>query len=305
MDGLILVDKPRGLTSHDVVARIRRVLGQKRVGHFGTLDPLATGLLLVAAGSATRLFPYYSKHDKTYSGEIRLGFSTDTYDATGNPSSAESRLFPEHEALIEALDRFIGPLNQVPPPYSAKKVGGKPLYKWARAKKEVRPKANPVTIFSLRLTAYAAPIVGFEVRCTAGTYIRSLAHDLGRALGCGAHLSALRRLSVGKHEISEAHSLEAIEEMSGQAPPESYLLPLEALLPEYPKGVLSEGGCVGLQKGRPIPKKDLLRTIPAEPGSAPREGSGNLIRLFSREGRFLALARPLEAQDSLLPFLLL
>jgi tRNA pseudouridine55 synthase len=305
MDGLILIDKPRGLTSHDVVARIRRVLGQKRVGHFGTLDPLATGLLLAAVGSATRLFPYYSKHDKTYSGEIRLGFSTDTYDATGKASSEESRLFPEREALVAALDKFIGPLNQIPPPYSAKKVGGKPLYKWARANKEVRPRANPITIFSLRLTAYAPPIVGFEVRCTAGTYIRSLAHDLGHALGCGAHLSSLRRLSVGRHEISEAHSLEVIEELSGQSRPESFLLPLEVLLPEFPKGVLSEGGCAGLQKGRPIPNKDLLRTIPADPGAALREESGSVIRLFSREGRFLALARPLEGQNSLLPFLLL
>ena len=120
MDGLILIDKPRGMTSHDVVARIRRILNQKQVGHFGTLDPLATGLLLVAAGSATRLFPFFSKHEKTYSGEIKLGFSTDTYDALGKPVSEMNRQFPERGILMAAMERFVGPLNQVPPPYSAK-----------------------------------------------------------------------------------------------------------------------------------------------------------------------------------------
>jgi tRNA pseudouridine55 synthase len=305
MDGLILIDKPSGMTSHDVVARIRRILAQKQVGHFGTLDPLATGLLLLAVGSATRLFPYYSKHDKTYSGEIRLGFSTDTYDAMGKPASGESPLLPERDVLIAAMDRFVGHLNQVPPPYSAKKIGGKPLYKWARANKEVHPKPSPVTIYSFLLAAYSPPTLRFEVHCTTGTYIRSLAHDLGRALGCGAHLSALRRLSIGRYGIQEANTLEEIEGLSGPAKQERFLRPLEALLPEFPKGVLSESGSRDLQKGRPIPGKEILRTIPADPAAAPPKEYGTVIRIFSREGRFLALARPLEGQDALLPFLLL
>ncbi|MFZ2053953.1 MAG: tRNA pseudouridine(55) synthase TruB [Candidatus Aminicenantales bacterium] len=305
MDGLILIDKPRGMTSHDVVARIRRILNQKRVGHFGTLDPLATGLLLVAAGSATRLFPYYSKHDKTYSGEIRLGFSTDTYDALGKPASEKNRRFPERGALIAAMDRFVGPLNQVPPPYSAKKVDGKPLYKWARANKEIQPRTSSVTVYTFRLTAYSPPALTFEVHCSSGTYIRSLAHDLGQVLGCGAHLSALRRLSTGRHGIHQARSLEEIEELSGLKKPESFLLPLESLLPEFPKAVLSEDGSRGLQKGRPIPETAILRTIPADPAPAQPQESGAACRIFSLEGRFLALARPCERQDSFLPFLLL
>jgi tRNA pseudouridine55 synthase len=302
MNGLVLIDKPPGMTSHDVVARIRGILSQKQVGHFGTLDPLATGLLLVGVGSATRLFPYYSKHDKTYSGEIRLGFSTDTFDATGRPTSEESSLFPERNDLIAAMDRFVGPLNQVPPPYSAKKVDGKPLYKWARANKQVRPKANPITVYSLSLTAYSPPTLSFEVHCTTGTYVRSLVHELGQALGCGAHLSALRRLSTGRYGIQETHSLEEVEELSGLSQPERFLLPLESLLPEFPKAVLSERGGCGLQKGRPIPEKEILKTFPAD--AVPQKESGTVIRIFSLEGRFLALARPLEGQGSLLPLLI-
>lgn len=307
MDGLVLVDKPRGMTSHDVVVYIRRILDRKQVGHFGTLDPLATGLLLVAVGSATRLFPYYSRHDKTYAGEIRLGFSTDTYDAAGKATSEESRLFPDGDVVVASMDRFVGPLDQLPPPYSAKKFNGKRLYKWARANKEVRPNASSVTIHSFSLTAYSPPTINFEVRCTAGTYVRSLAHDLGRALGCGAHLSALRRLSAGPFRIQDAHSLSEIEELGGSGKPERFLLPLESLLPEYPKGVLSEHGGRDLQKGRAIPKREILRTIPAGAGSMTPTplAAEAVIRIFSLEGRFLALARPLEGQDSLLPFLLL
>ncbi|MGB7296110.1 MAG: tRNA pseudouridine(55) synthase TruB [Candidatus Aminicenantales bacterium] len=305
MDGLVLIDKPRGMTSHDVVARIRRILNKKQVGHFGTLDPLATGLLLVAVGRATRLFPLFSKHDKTYSGEIRLGYSTDTYDALGRPTSARILLFPEAGVLAAAMNRFVGHLNQVPPPYSAKKVDGKPLYKWARANKEVRAKAGSVTVYAFRLTAYSPPTLTFEARCSSGTYVRSLAHDLGRVLGCGAHLSALRRLSSGRYGIAQAHSLQEIEELSGLSKPEVFLLPLEALLPGFPKAIISGTACSRLQKNRPIPAHEILKTIPADPAAVQAQESGFYCRLFTPEGRFLALARPLEEQNSLLPFLLL
>ncbi len=305
MDGLILIDKPRGLTSHDIVARIRKILGQKRVGHFGTLDPLATGLLLVATGSATRLFPYFSKHDKSYGGEIELGFSTDTYDAMGRPTSPKNHHFPDHKVLIAALSQFVGTLSQTPPPYSAKKVGGKPLYRWARANKPVQPKPNQVTVYDFRLIASSLPTITFEVRCSSGTYIRSLAHDLGQVLGCGAHLKALRRLSSGPYRIDQAHSLEEVEKLSKRSTLESFLLPLETLLPELPKTILSEGASRHLQNGKPIPPGDILWTIPPWPDSARPQESGAVCRVFSPEGRFLALARPLEGQDSLLPFLLL
>jgi len=305
MDGLILVDKPQGATSHDVVARIRRILAQQRVGHFGTLDPLATGLLQVAVGSATRLFPYYSKHDKIYSGEIRLGFSTDTYDAQGKPTSEESAGFPDRGILVEAMKRFVGPLEQVPPPYSAKKIEGKPLYKWARAKKIVRPKASPVVVYAFNLKGYSPPLVKFDVHCGSGTYVRSLVHDLGQTLGCGAHLASLRRQSVGGHGIREARSLEEIEKLAGEGNREGFLLPLESLLPEAPKAVLSEPGCRRLQKGSPLPAEFVLKLIPAVPSSAPAAESSQAYRLFSLEGRFLALARPVEGKKAFLPFLVL
>src|SRR4030042_1057422 len=189
MDGLILVDKPQGATSHDVVARIRRIIDQRQVGHFGTLDPLATGLLLVAVGSATRLFPRYSLHDKVYSGKMRLGYATDTYDAQGKPTSVESDRLPNRDTLVEAMGKFNGRLEQVPPPYSAKKVAGKPLYKWARAKKTVAPRASQVTVYAFNLGGYSPPHVEFDVHCASGTYVRSLVHALGQTLGCGAHLS--------------------------------------------------------------------------------------------------------------------
>lgn len=305
MDGLILVDKPQGATSHDVVARIRGILAQQRVGHFGTLDPLATGLLLVAVGSATRLFPCYSKHDKVYSGEIRFGFSTDTYDAQGKPTSEASGRFPGRGILIEAMKRFVGPLEQVPPPYSAKKVEGKPLYKWARAKKIIRPKASPVVVYAFDLKGYSPPLVTFDVHCASGTYVRSLAHDLGQTLGCGAHLASLRRLSVGGYGIGEALSLEEIEKLAGEGNREGFLIPLESLLPEAPKAVLSEPGCRLLQKGSLLPAEFVLKLLPAVPSSAPAAECSQAYRLFSLEGRFLALARPVEGKKAFLPFLVL
>jgi len=305
MHGLILVDKPRGVTSHDVVARIRNILGQQQVGHFGTLDPLATGLLLVALGRATRLFPYYSKHDKVYRGEMQLGFSTDTYDVQGKPTSEQSDRFPDRGTLLGAMKKFIGPLNQVPPPYSAKKVEGKPLYKWARANRAVQFKASPVIVYAFDLRAYSPPHAEFEVHCASGTYVRSLVHDLGQALGCRAHLSGLRRLAIGGYGIQDAFSLEKIDQLAQEGNREGFLLPLESLLREAPKAILSESGCRTLQKGRSLPAELVIQIIPAESPAGPAAECSEAYRLFSREGRFLALARPLEGKNAFLPFILL
>lgn len=305
MDGLILIDKPQGMTSHDVVARVRRILDQKQIGHFGTLDPLATGLLLVAAGRATRLFPFFSKHDKTYGGEIRLGYSTDTYDVLGKPTSSECWDWPEGDIVAAAMKRFVGLSRQVPPAYSAKKVGGKPLYKWARANRPVQPKPSAIAVYSFEMKAYSPPTVTFEVHCSAGTYVRSLAHDLGLALGCGAHLAALRRQRAGPYEIQQALALEEVEDLGRRNKPEKFLLPLESLLAEFPKAVLTARASRRLQKGRPVPAEEILKTIPVDPAVPQRPETEPVFRFFSPEGRFLALARPLEGQDSLLPFLVL
>jgi tRNA pseudouridine55 synthase len=305
MHGLILVDKPQWATSHDVVARIRRILGQQRVGHFGTLDPLATGLLLVAVGNATRLFPCYSRHDKVYRGEMRLGWATDTYDSQGQPASEACSRYPEKQTLGEVMKHFVGRLEQFPPPYSAKKIEGKPLYKWARSKKTVSPKASPVIVYAFDLKEYSPPSAHFEVRCGPGTYVRSLVHDLGQVLGCGAHLAGLRRLAVGRHEIDRALPLEEIDRLAGAGNWDRFLIPLESLLPEFPKAVLSAAGCRLLQKGRLLPEDGVLKVIPPVRNSAPPDGGAKAYRLFSPEGRFLGLAEPVEEKAGLLPFLIL
>jgi tRNA pseudouridine55 synthase len=306
MDGLILVDKPPGATSHDVVARLRRILGQQRVGHFGTLDPLATGLLLVAVGRATRLFPFYSRHDKVYSGEMRLGVSTDTYDAEGKPTSEESASFPDADTLARAMKKLTGPGEQVPPPFSAKKVDGQPLYKWARAKKTVLARPHPVIIRAFELKAYAPPRVRFEVLCSSGTYVRSLVHDLGQTLGCGAHLTALRRLSVGRYLLSESFPLDKIAGLARSGDLQSFLIPLESLFPEAPKAVLTEQGRRRLQKGSLLSAGLIAGIIPPErPCAQPAPSSSQTHRLFSQEGRFLALAEPVEGQTAFLPVIVL
>jgi tRNA pseudouridine55 synthase len=306
MDGLILVDKPAGATSHDIVARIRRILGIKRVGHFGTLDPLATGLLLVAVGTATKLFPFFSKKDKVYSGQIRLGFATDTYDALGSPASELSSNYPEREVLARTMNLFVGNLEQTPPPYSAKKLQGRPLYKWARAEKVVLLRPSPVLVHSFELKAYHPPWLDFESSCSSGTYMRSLAHDLGERLGCGAHLTRLRRLAVGDYSLSDSHSLENVERLARAGRKKEFLLPLEALLREFPRAILRESAALELQKGRGLRVEGILSVSGPGPGliSSEKEAEGT-FRLFSPEGKFLALARKEQGGERLIPFLVL
>ena len=306
MDGLILVDKPRGATSHDIVARVRRCLGIRKVGHFGTLDPMATGLLLVAVGRAVKLFPLYSKHDKAYAGEIQLGLATDTYDATGQPTSPRKDALPGREAVVEAMRSFEGEILQTPPPYSAKKVSGKPLYKWARGRKEVSCPPRPVTVHSFGLVDFRPPAVEFEVRCGSGTYVRSLAHDLGRMLGCGAHLTGLRRISSGELTIDRALPVDRVEELVRGGRTGEVILPLEALLPGLPKVVLTGSGEGRLQRGRPLSPGDIERRLAAEePAAARPDAPPGACRLFSLAGRFLGLAAPGPDPEVMVPFLIL
>ncbi len=306
MDGLILVDKPQGLTSHDVVIRVRKILSEPRVGHFGTLDPLATGLLLLAAGQATRLFPLFAKKDKRYRGTIRFGYSTDTYDVMGRRTSPEEMSSPDRCLLAEAIKKFVGPLKQVPPPYSAKKLAGRPLYKWARAKKPVSLAPSDVVVYSFDFTAYSPPRLEFEVHCSSGTYIRSLAHELGQSVRCGGHLEKLRRLAVGDYEVSAAHTLEKIEALARGEMMAEFLLPVESLCPEHPKLILSESAVRRLQRGRAIPPDQVIKVFPPEKAVTPAVvETGEYGRLFNLGGRFLGLARMSEPDRTLLPFFVL
>ncbi len=214
MEGVLLVDKPRGLTSHDVVYHLRRKLQIKKIGHAGTLDPMATGLLVMLIGKATRISQYLISVDKVYEAEATLGVVTDSQDAEGEVM--ETRPVPElTEAQVrETMKGFLGDQYQMPPMHSAIKIGGVPLYKLARKGEEVVREPRFIRIASLELTSFALPKITFTLHCTKGTYVRTIAHDLGQKLGCGAHLSALRRTGSGKFSISQCLPLEEIEALS-------------------------------------------------------------------------------------------
>lgn len=214
LDGVLLVDKPPAHTSHDVVARLRGILRMKRIGHAGTLDPMATGLLVILVGKATRISQYLMSVDKEYTGTIRLGASTNTQDAEGEVT--ETRPVPElTEADVRAaLNGFLGDQYQMPPMFSAIKIAGKALYKSARAGEEVEREPRFIRISRYDLTRWESPEIDFRVLCTKGTYVRTLAHDLGQRLGCGAHLTALRRIASGNLNVSRAVTLEQLQKMS-------------------------------------------------------------------------------------------
>jgi tRNA pseudouridine55 synthase len=210
MNGVLIIDKPAGLTSHDVVNRVRRILGQKSVGHLGTLDPMATGILPLVTGNFTRLAQFYTSSEKFYQGTIRFGFSTDTYDAEGEPSSTPQSVTVSQAQLEVLAERFRGVIEQVPPPFSAKKINGVPAYKLARKQKEVELKPIRVEIKEFDILAAGSGRASFRARVASGTYMRSVAHDMGRALGCGAHLESLRRTAVAEFTLSDAHTLDDV-----------------------------------------------------------------------------------------------
>jgi tRNA pseudouridine55 synthase len=214
MEGILLVDKPSDHTSHDVVARLRGKLKMRRIGHAGTLDPMATGLLIVLVGKATRVSQYLVSLDKEYEGTIELGKTTDTQDAEGE--MRETRPVPPFtaEEIKAGIAGFLGDQYQMPPMYSAVKIGGVPLYKSARKGEEVVREPRFIRVMSWELTGLALPRFDFRLRCTKGTYVRTLAHDLGEKLGCGAHLAALRRTATEKFHVSQALTLEQINALS-------------------------------------------------------------------------------------------
>lgn len=247
--GILLIGKPAGMTSHDVVAIMRRVIGIRRVGHAGTLDPLATGLLVICVGPATRLAEYLTHHPKSYRAQVHLGRTTDTYDSEGRILSDYAGPLPSRDVIENALQRFLGDSLQSPPAFSAIKMGGEPLYKKARRGEKVTPAPRAITISRLALITWEPPRCTLEIDCSAGTYIRSLAHDLGVTLGCGAYLAALRRLRSGPFVIAQAQSLEAM--MVGEAWRE-HLLPIDAGLEDMGAFILEPAEVIAVQNGRPI-----------------------------------------------------
>lgn len=282
MDGVLVVDKESGWTSHDVVAKIRNLLKIKKVGHAGTLDPFATGVLPLTLGRATRLTNYFLASDKGYRGVIRFGFATDTYDVDGDPSSEETQPILERSKLENIFSRYQGTIQQTPPPYSAKKVNGRPLYSYARKGIDIIPPSKTVTIKSLILHGIENCEVEFELTCTAGTYARSLAHDIGREYGCGAHLIRLRRIHSGEFPIEKAAPL---HDKNGQFHSPDYFLsraiPKKDLLQEIPSIVISDGDRAKLLHGTDL----NLLTVNSE---------AEEFRLIDVSGELIAIARRIQ-----------
>lgn len=241
MNGLLVIDKPSGITSHDVVSRLRRITQEKSIGHLGTLDPMATGVLPLLLGKFTRLAQWFSTAEKSYSGSIRFGFATDTYDAEGDPVGTQTEPQLTLEAVRLAAVRFHGQLQQMPPPFSAKKIAGTPAYKLARQGKPVELKPATVTVDSFEILSLAGAEAEFTMRISAGGYVRSVAHELGQILGCGAHLASLRRTRAGAFTLDDAHTLDQLQPLAGNLSAlEDLCLHPRTLLPEMPSVTADE-----------------------------------------------------------------
>lgn len=282
MTGVLLIDKPAGPTSHDVVARLRQVTRERTIGHAGTLDPRATGLLVLLLGKATRLATLLSGHDKTYEAVIRLGWSTTTDDAAGDRLDAPSGPLPSDRELREALALFSGSIEQMPPQHSAKKVDGHKAYDLARKDQHVALKPAAVIVRSLEFVDRVDDLVRLTMTVGAGFYVRSLARDLGNHLGCGAHLHALRRTRSGAFRVEDATSLDEADRLGPLLVPR--LISLAGALPELPAVHLSEGGLTRVRHGNPVgPQFVEGPWAPAGTGQAK-------IRLLDASGALIALA---------------
>src|SRR5713101_1824945 len=279
MNGVLVIDKPAGLTSHDVVNRVRRILHQRAVGHLGTLDPLATGVLPLVTGNMTRLAQFYTDSEKTYEGVIRFGFATDTYDAEGEPAGPAQNVKVSLEQLRELAERFRGRINQMPPPFSAKKIHGVPAYKLARKHKPVQLQPVQVEVKEFEIlglvnngikengalgsgradNSQPGDRASFRARVASGTYLRSVAHDMGQQLGCGAHLESLRRTVLGEFELADAHPLEEVEAVAKIAQVEDVFIHPRKLLPQFPSVTATEEAAALIRNGRAVNLPELSR----------------------------------------------
>ena len=271
MNGIVIVDKPQGWTSQDVTARLRRVFNTRRIGHGGTLDPMATGVLPVFVGRATRGVEFFEHAEKVYETVLKPGITTDTEDITGTVLT-EQDAFVTGEMLEEVLEKFRGDIMQVPPMYSALKVNGQKLYDLARKGKEVERQPRPITIHELTLLGMEAEGVRLRVRCSKGTYIRTLCKDIGQALGCGGCMAELRRVAAGEYTAQEAVPLQELLETEN---PEQYLRPVDSMFRNYPQVTLSEKQETRCRNGN----------------SFSVQMADGTYRAYSREGEFLMLAK--------------
>ncbi len=259
MNGVLIIDKPSGLTSHDVVHRVRRIVGQRSVGHLGTLGPMATGVLPIVLGNMTRLAQFYLKSEKSYEGVIRFGFATDTYDAEGEPAGEPMDLTHSCDELREIASKFRGVVEQMPPPFSAKKIQGVPAYKLARKKKDVVLQPVQVEIKDFEILSLADSRAAFGARVSSGTYVRSIAHDLGQLAGCGAHLQSLRRTCVAEFALADAHTLENVDQAVKSGELESILVHPRKLLPNMPAVTATDENVSRIRHGQAVNLPELSR----------------------------------------------
>jgi len=260
VNGVTIVDKPAGWTSHDVVARMRRLVGERSIGHLGTLDPMATGVLPLVLGRMTRLCQFYTASEKAYEGTIRLGVATDTYDCDGDPIGAEQEVNVTLEEVQSAASGFCGLISQIPPPFSAKKIKGVPAYKLARRKQEVELQPVEVQVKEFSVCGLDGSLVEFRCQVSSGTYVRSLAHELGQKLGTGAHLASLRRTAVAEFSVEQSHTLEAVAEAAAQGHVEELLVHPRRLLPGIPSVTADDEAVGKIRHGRTVNLPEMSRS---------------------------------------------
>lgn len=275
MNGLLIIDKPGGMTSHDVVARVRRATGEQSVGHLGTLDPMATGVLPLLLGKYTRLAQFLNTGDKSYTGTIRFGWATDTYDAEGERVGEARATNVTLEALRAEAARYVGEIEQVPPPFSAKKVGGQPAYKLARQGKTPELKPVRIRVGSFTIESLDGDTARFAMRVSAGGYVRSIAHEMGQRLGCGAHLASLRRTAAGPFTLEDAVTLNELEEL-GAGVVERMVHP-RTLLPEMPAVTADEATLGRLRNGMQV--------------NLPEYSGGERVKIFAGQRELVAIGK--------------
>ncbi|HVA95196.1 MAG TPA: tRNA pseudouridine(55) synthase TruB [Candidatus Dormibacteraeota bacterium] len=300
LDGALIIDKPQGKTSHDVVNAARRILGFRQIGHLGTLDPLATGVLVLLLGRATRLAQFYVGRRKRYTSTFRFGFATDTYDANGAPAGPDTAPKLDRSEIERLAAARIGCFPQMPPPYSAKKIHGRPAHELARKKQPVELKAVDIEIYDFCVNEVSGSLANFSIECASGTYIRSLAHDMGAALGCGAHCAEIIRTAVGEFTLDQAVKLEDLEHAAAAGDLARYVIPLERLLPELPSVTVLPQQEQRVRHGSKfnvqIAQIQPGRTSSAQ-GATAELNSGEWkparLRVLSQQDRLIAIAEPI------------
>ena len=297
IDGALVIDKPKGKTSHDVVDAVRYLAGFRQIGHLGTLDPLATGVLVLLLGRATRLVRFYSGRRKRYSAGFRFGFATDTYDSDGQAQGPDSAPVPDAGLLEEFAAERVGRFEQMPPAFSAKKIKGRPAYELARKGQAVELKAVEVEVYEYKLKKIEGSIARFVIECSSGTYIRSLAHEMGQKVGCGAHLAEITRTAVGEFSLEQAITLEELAEAKQAGKFTERLIPLESLLSNFPRvnvlpviekrvrhGSKFNISIAQIQPGRSEPPPGATMQLDGGEPMPPR------LRVFSQQEKLIAIA---------------